>query len=190
MIVYMFYLVGDRINKHKFPAINSDEVIRDGNLYMYPYAWTADKSYRKQFKSIRDMNKFHEQILDVDDFEVFANSNNDTLLEFRRVGTKIIQDEIIIEKSIKILSTAREVNYASMNVTNILYSIISEKMYNDYIEFLSPNIYNKEFKRMLKGINMDDIIFDIRNMDKLPFNKNHMDSLNIYITAFANTYKK
>lgn len=192
--VYMFYLIGNSINESKFPAINSDEVITNGNLQIYPYAWTADKSYRKQFKNIRDMSKFYENTIDVENFESFANSNSDTLLEFRRFNTKTIKNKIINESSIRILSTLREVNYVSMNINDILYSIISENLYNDCVDFIQPHLYKKEFKSSLKSLSIDDISFEIKNMndsfESLPFSLKTLDSLNIYITAFANTYKK
>lgn len=192
--IYMFYLIGDNINKNKFPAINNDEVIENGKLRIYPYAWTADKSYRKQFKNIRDMNKFYEKIIDVNNFESFANSNNDTLLEFRRFNTKTIKNKIICESSITILSTLREVNYVSININDILYSMISENLYNDCVDFIQPHVYKKEFKNSLKNLSIDDISFEIKNMndcfESIPFSLKTMDSLNLYITAFANTYKK
>ena len=192
--IYMFYLIGDNINKNKFPAINNDEVIENGKLCIYPYAWTADKSYRKQFKNIRDMNKFYEKIIDVNNFESFANSNNDTLLEFRRFNTKTIKNKIICESSITILSTLREANYVSININDILYSMISENLYNDCVDFIQPHVYKKEFKNSLKNLSIDDISFEIKNMndcfESIPFSLKTMDSLNLYITAFANTYKR
>ena len=190
MKVYMFYLVGINKNMNKFPAINYDEIIQENNLSIYPYAWTADKLFRKQFKNVRDMNKFYEQILDIDDFESFANINSETMLEFRRVNTKVVKNKKIHSESIKILSTGREINYATMNINDILSSIISENLYNDYTEFIRPNLYSKEFMKTLKKLDIENVISDVKNMDKLPWSLHNMDSLNIYITAFANTYKK
>ena len=140
--------------------------------------------------NVRDMNKFHEQILDIDDFESFANINSETMLEFRRVNTKVVKNEKIHSESIKILSTGREINYATMNINGILSSIISENLYNDYTEFIRPNLYSKEFMKTLKKLDIENVISDVKNMDKLPWSLQNMDSLNIYITAFANTYKK
>lgn len=192
--VYMFYLIGSDINETKFPAIKNDEVIKNGNLCIYQYAWTADKSYRKQFKNIRDMNKFYENIIYVENFESFANDNIDTLLEFRRFNTKTIKNKIIDDSSIKILTTLREINYVCMNTNDILYSIISENLYNDCVDFIQPHLYKKEFKSSLKSLSIDDISFEIKTMndefESLPFSLKTMDSLNLYITAFANTYKK
>lgn len=191
--VYMFYLLEDYLN---FPVISKDEMIIKDGLSVYPYAWTSNKEIRKKFKNERDMSKFYEDIIEIENakFESFANSNSDTLLEFRRFKTKIIKNKIIQESSVRILSTIREANYVSSYTNDILFSIISENLYNDCVDFIQPFLYKSEFKDSLKSLSIDDISYEVRNMNdsfkSLPFSLKTMDSLNIYITAFAKTYKK
>lgn len=190
--VYLFYIHDTEVNKSLYPGCDDENIENINNQEITLYAWTTDKTCRKKFKKLRNMDLFYEQVHEFDDseFEKFAEENNDLLLADRALTTKFISDGKFIKDIAFILSTRKETDYVIFKSDEILDEIFGEIDYNfELNEFiLFPELYKKKYKEVISSLCFDDLISRIIN----PVHSTEIDtdSLAMFIHVFQNTYKK
>lgn len=193
--IYLFYLYDyeDNMNTKIYPAIDETELVHNGSFYHTLYAWTPNKSLRKQFKTQRDMNKFKEVIHEIekDDFDKFSDIHSDTFLEERSVTTKDIIDHIITRINIHILSTRRELDNLVDNQLQIMKQQLESLIKPDI--YLREMYFSEVYQNVLRKFKFDDImeyLFPLEDDGGLPFNPVCEDTLAIYTHLYYNTYRK
>ena len=190
--VYLFYIHDIEVNKTLYPGCDENNIENIDSQKISLYAWTTDKTCRKKFKKLRNMNLFYERVREFNnsEFEKFADKNNDLLLADRAFTTKFISDGRFVKDIAFILSTRKETDYVIFKSDEILDDIFNKIDYNfEFNEFiLSSELYVKKYKKAISSACFDDLISRIVN--PVHSTEINADSLALFIHVFQNTYKK
>lgn len=186
---------------YKFYRVHSDEGLENSQDLdvrdKYPlYAFTNDKSVRKEFKEFRDMSKFVERKSTIDDSEYrdFENSHRSQLLQKRKLKTFNDYGEEPFITEAEVICTWSEMDYMSDSMDNILTEVN-----------FSPNpfLFTEEYTEALRELEYINIWKIYRNpriysgcpghidLDDLDYSPPaiYPDELRVFLELFGELFK-
>jgi hypothetical protein len=139
------------------------------------------------------MEKFKEVVCDIEkeDLDKFSDEYSDTFLEERAITTKAVNDiNVIIQKTVYILSTRNELDYMVENKF-----AIAQKQFEGFINseiYIREKYFSEVYRKALHFFKLDDIMSYTYPLDDndIPFNVATEDNLAIYTHLYHNTYRK
>ena len=193
MKVYCFYLIQNRIDTNKFKGVFSDDIYELNGKEIALYAFTPEKESRKYFIQTRDMDIFYEKVIEMDrkDYEEFCDENKAHLLEYHTFNTKKIIDKKYSVYMAYVLCTTVESDCILYYKEDYVFSIMSDILTDEVIEYLSTVRFKKKIRKVLDDtFLLSELINKVYPLEDINYDVLNIDEISLYVKLFSNTLKK